>query len=540
MQHTSSGFRAVCSEKVCDSTLSGATINTNTGILQWRKFISSNSLETWINGFLVQSGVRKHFGFVFIGCGGEWTDFDGKHFDTIDDEEMLAPLEAMQILLLPPSVLTINTHKESQATPEFDINFNFIFIDSVSRQHFFRSLPKTVKLFEKFSNKSSGLRVLDFELVQSVRSRTFETLQVLFSGEIDPSVKPFGVLELPPEPLKTEKLLRMLKQRGYSTLWLEDLCYLWEWGLSKDLQVHNKTLTSKQTWEHLQQALARAGIDSLDVTYAMCRVLSENGVPDHFHGPDVVCLNGRHQHDYLLDYLWLYQETLAKDGRPFFTFMETNVGHEDTGRRIQTLDQSLSRYLQHAATLDNTLTIVMSDHGNSYGKFLENTMEGRMELFHPHLFMLVPRRVEALLGHAAMEALRTNQHRLISHLDLHYMLLSLALKEIKKPPIKHRYSTTSRGLLTVISSARTCNHIPRIMPNLCICENFDMPVDSDAYHALFAHMAVGKINNEIQQQYHQQVVQSGGKPRRGFGHCRQLHLSAFNNVRKSFSGVSDC
>ncbi|XP_076456688.1 uncharacterized protein LOC143290987 [Babylonia areolata] len=531
---TDSGHRVQCSLQQCASHLLGAAVDVPTGGLKWKRFQSPQALEEWISGLLrpVMEG-RRHFGFCFIGCGETSEQEDGGLGYLQDDTDSFYQIDALQILLLPPQM---TAGYASRSHSDFDINFNLIFIDSVSRQHFFRSMPDTLKLFEDLTNNNtSGVSVFDFELVQAVRSRTFETLQMLFSGEVDPSVKPFGVLELPPEPLKTEALLKKLKERGYSTLWLEDLCYLWEWGISKDLLVHNKSLTPDQTWRRLQKALSKAGIDSLEVTYAMCKVLSENGVPDHFHGPDAVCLNGRHQHDYLLDYLWLYQQTMVKTGTPFFSFLETNVGHEDSGRRIKTFDRSLQHHLESVLKLKNTVTIIFSDHGNSYGTFIEKSMEGRMELFHPHLFILVPDGVAGTLGPAAMEALRVNQHRLVSHLDLHYALQSLAYNHQNTVSEKHfKYNVSSRGLLSIVSSSRSCGQIPRIMPNLCICQNFDMAVDSDNYHALFAHLALAKINTEIQHQF----LQSGSQHTQAFGHCRRLVLGDFKNIRKSFNGTT--
>ncbi|KAL8616787.1 hypothetical protein ACOMHN_017824 [Nucella lapillus] len=526
-----------CSVKQCSSGLLGAAVDSNTGALQWKKFPSAQALETWINGLLHTSpGKRKHFGFCFIGCGTSRISIDEDLFDQQDGLDIFLPSK-IQMLLLPPQV---TSRRASHSPADSGINFNMIFIDSVSRQHFFRSLPNTVKLLEGLRQKNgSGVTVLDFELVQAVRSRTFETLQMLFSGQVDPSVIPFGVLELPPEPLKTEALLKTLKRRGYSTLWLEDLCYLWEWGLSKDLRVHNKTLTQQQTWENLQQALKQARIDSLEVTYAMCKVLNENGVADHFHGPDAVCFNGHHQHEYLLEYLELYQRTMVQARSPFFTFLETNVGHEDSGKRIQAFDPFFQRYLKNILNQQkNTLTVIFSDHGNSYGSFLEKSMEGRVELFHPHIFLLVPDHVARILGPAAMKALHDNQHRLVSHLDLHYTLQGLAHSFRNKVSEEHaQYQVSSKGLLSTVSLNRSCDHIPRIMPNLCICQNFDMPVESDSYHALFAHMALGKINNEIQAQF-LKSKETAGQRTQGFGRCRRLVMDDFGHIRKSFSGAT--
>ena len=165
-----------------------------------------------------------------------------------------------------------------------------------------------------------------------------------------------------PTPLKTEKLLKPLKDFGYTTLWLEDLCYLWEWGISKDLLVHNKRLSGEETWKKLQKALSRGNIDSLGNTYPHCKILEHNGINDHFHGPDKVCYNGKYQHYYSLDYLKLYQETMHSSGQPYFTFFQTNTGHEDTGVRIQDFDIDFVQCLEFLKSQDNTLTIIFSDH----------------------------------------------------------------------------------------------------------------------------------------------------------------------------------
>lgn len=506
--------------------------------MQWKEFQSTTLLEKWISLILQPSAQKVHFGFCYIACKNESKDpeEEGIYPDEflLDEDNYL--FDTIQILILPPSFLPalVDLNQGSQSVSS--INFNVIFIDSVSRQHFFRSLPHTVRLFQELAaNETQKTLVLDFELFQAVRSRTFETLQTLFAGEIDPLEKPFGVSEMPSETLKTEYLLKILKERGYTTLWLEDLCYKWEWGLSKDLRVHNKSLNREEIWQNLQTALQKASIDSLEITYAMCRILSENKVPDPFHGPDSICQNGKHQHEYLLEYLLHYQEAMLVARKPWFTFLETNVGHEGTGRRIQTIDIFLSRYLAQAARFQNTLTLIMSDHGNSYGEFLEKTTEGRMELFHPHLFMIIPNEVASVLGPHSVDALLTNQQQLISHLDLHYTLQALA-NNFKNAinPDHSAFNVTSRGLLDAVSSHRTCSHIPRIMPNLCICKNFDMPVDSDAYHALFAHQALGKINNEIQRQFKRTLPKGVA---RGFGYCQQLYLLSFKNVRKSFLEV---
>ncbi|CAL1531526.1 unnamed protein product [Lymnaea stagnalis] len=434
-----------------------------------------------------------------------------------------------QLLILPPQ---LHPTRQKKPSPNTEININIVLIDSVSHQHFFRSLRKTVQVLENMNPLPDPLASLfDFELVQAVRSRTFESLQVMFSGEIDPLVKPFGTQEIPPEPLKVSHLLGKFKRKGYSTLWLEDLCYLWEWGIAKDLHFLKKGSTKTDTWRRMWSKLAESNVDSIDVTLSMCEILKVNGVHDHFHGPDAVCFNGKHQHEYLLDYLHLFQTSMEAMKQPFFTFTMTNVGHEDTGRRIQTLDDALAHYLQSAASLQNTLTIVFSDHGNAYGKYIQEINEARIELFHPFMFFIIPSTVANKLGVNSMRSLGLNTHRIISFLDLYYTLRYLVDSyNTSIPPGDKKYKISYRGLFDVVDVNRTCNDIPRIMPNLCICQDFDLSLTNDTANNLFAYFALGQLNNDIQRQ----LLKSSKVNPIAFLNCQRLMLFGVQNVRKSY------
>ena len=86
-----------------------------------------------------------------------------------------------------------------------------------------------------------------------------------------------------------------------------------------------------------------------------------------FNGPDQICFNGRLQHDYILKYTADLLATIStsRKSRPLFSFTSLNVGHDDEGRRIQSLDSDLARYVTTMATNQDTLTILLADHGNT-------------------------------------------------------------------------------------------------------------------------------------------------------------------------------
>ncbi|XP_033742168.1 uncharacterized protein LOC117328753 isoform X1 [Pecten maximus] len=562
LQGSGHNLKVECSINLCAMPVVVGTIQQDTGELLWQNFRDKLSLQEHINKMMDPSYSKQQYGFCFLKCLKKayedyMYDIIGK-YNKDDGIPMYDDIHSMyymsQMMTLPPVV------KEKKKNKPSLFNINMIFIDSVSRQHFYRTLPETVKVMESINHDNikggHGPVTLDFELVQSMRSRTFESLQALFSGYVDPSEKPFGVLDMPPVPLSIESLFSPFKSQDYHTLWLEDLCWEWEWGISKDLRAFNKSYSSRKIWKRLNKALEKAGIDGLDMTLSSCEILRVNNVNDHFHGPDTVCYGGQFQHQFALDYLRLYQTRMTSLQQRFITFLETNVGHEDTGRRIKTLDQPLASYLKFASTLNDTLTILFSDHGNAYGNFMDISLEGRIEMFHPFLMMVLPQGVQDKLGPAQSNALVSNQDKLISLLDLHHMLNHITLmgqtphspntstyegKHLSShrksflPPssyvkIKEQFHVPDHGLLSKISPFRTCDETPRIMPNLCICEGFENTVRNDSHYVMFAHFALSKLNNVIHSQYRKSSPNSNSS----FGKCQRLVLHSFRNVKTNF------
>ena len=63
------------------------------------------------------------------------------------------------------------------------LNINIVILDSISRFHFYRVLPKTVKTMRSIIyDKSIPSTVLDFEMFQSIGQSTFDNIRPLFSG----------------------------------------------------------------------------------------------------------------------------------------------------------------------------------------------------------------------------------------------------------------------------------------------------------------------------------------------------------------------
>ena len=68
-----------------------------------------------------------------------------------------------------------------------------------------------------------------------------------------------------------------------------------------------------------------------------------------------------------------------------------------------------------------------------------------------------------LPGAEVMNNLIHNQGRLVTVLDLHYLLMYIAI------PRESRGSVKQEGIISRISDKRTCTDLPLYQPNICIC-----------------------------------------------------------------------
>ena len=249
------------------------------------------------------------------------------------------------------------------------------------------------------------------------------------------------------------------------------------------------------------------------------------GIDSPFNGPpgDQICFNGQFQHSYFLRYI---ADTLnairsTRKAKPILMYTALNVAHDQRSMRTQTLDGTLQNYVSSVAKDESTLSIILADHGNTYTWYASEFLEGRFEMFHPSLFFIVPDKVASLLGEDVMSALKVNQRRLVTMIDLHRSLMALAT------PLR---GVRPEGVFTPISENRTCDDLELRTPNLCVCEGWDVPADNDTSRIAVAEFAIGELNNRLQKQYHSlSSVQNGSKVIKPS--CQRLQPLWFENVR---------
>ena len=452
------------------NTVYVGSLDPSTGQQAWRTFSSSV-----FNSVVVQSS-RNGFNFCLFRCVRTNTS------------------KTIRTVLGFPPVIEDSTdyHSPKLAT----LNVNVIVLSSVSRAHFYRSLPETVAALRNIVyDNTIPATALDFEFLQSAGSTALYDLRFLLPGHNGKfkgqTQQKSGVAAL----FATFKKLRYRNILQTDQCWYERLEFEVEDDMRPklvDIEGHSEEVRGR--WIYFQNATIEHHIDDTGMSYLACEVLSPNNQL-HDNSKKAPCLNGRYFSSYILDYIEKVQQAVkaSKTKTPFFSYAYFTMARDNLGIRVKEVDQQLATLLHNMAHEESTLTIVTSDHGPKTTKYARNSIEGRYEIYDSVLFMVIPNGVTTKLGQQQMEALRINQYRLISQNDLHNTLLSIGnlQRNVRIPK--------DRGLLAETPENRTCADVGIEPGSLCKCHGWEtwFP-DNDPRFTWVAEFALGELNNKLQ------------------------------------------
>lgn len=448
-----------------------ASIDPGTGQLEdqqkWRKFASKTEIEENLSSVVSQNS-KNGFNFCLIQCLRNNTS------------------QIIKTILSFPPVLEM---PNSYAPRPPNLNLNVVVLSSVSRAHFYRSLPETVSTLRNIVyDNSITASVLDFEFFQSLGSDAAQNLRILLSRKNGKSSY---------QSSEISTLFAELKKLGYQNIFQTDQCWFKDEMQSK-LEMNGDRKEFKKQWTFFQTVTTKH-IDDTGMTYLACEALSQNNyrvnqLDDKL--PEASCLNGRYSFTYIFDYMNKipHAKKVSKIKTPFFSYTHLTLTRDKLGVGIKQIDTELSTFLNTMAHEENTVTIVTSDQGPTTTKYSKDSVEGRYEIYDPILFMVIPKGVAVKIGKQQMEALVKNQHRLIFPADLHNTLAYIGnLQEnisARRP---------GKGLLTEIRENRTCAEIGVEVGTLCKCRGWEtwFP-DNDPKFTWIAEFALGELNNKVQ------------------------------------------
>ncbi|GAB4815444.1 hypothetical protein N2152v2_002490 [Parachlorella kessleri] len=273
------------------------------------------------------------------------------------------------------------------------LNIVFLFVDSVSRRHFFRRMPRTAAALEGIAKRGTA------DLYQFFRYHT-----VGFSTDPNTHALYTGTTMEHPGAIPVWQAYR---NAGYVTGSAYNLCEGWGADYNQRAGRHDHELVAP----------------FCDPEY---HPITPDGEPYKiFQGAFSIlrrCLRGRFVHRYNFDYMRSFLRSYHGVS-PYFLLSSFHEGHEGTGEVLATLDPDAAEFLEELTPdqLNTTLVIMLADHGLTMGLNFLFTQNGKTEHKNPFLAMLAPRWLPQAYPELA-KALRGNEQRLLSAFDIHTML----------------------------------------------------------------------------------------------------------------------
>ena len=266
-----------------------------------------------------------------------------------------------------------NLYKENKNKIKFD-NILILYIDAISREQMFQSLPKTMKFIEQYYIKNKNKKK-DFNLYQFLKYHNFAALTKInalpmFYGK---SFSEYNAINFG----------NFYKKFGFITAQTNDYCGKEVFAIEKE----NIEQVENDFYDYENIALF------CDPNYSR---------PGFFHtidkgpySPRRRCLYGKDAFEYVLEFSKKFLETY-KDEKKILK-MGFNDAHESTGEVIRYLDKPLKNFIKYYLKnhmTEKSMIIFLSDHGNampdlnelllSQDKEIEKTL-GMLYLIYPNI-----------------------------------------------------------------------------------------------------------------------------------------------------------
>jgi len=286
-------------------------------------------------------------------------------------------------------------------------NVLFIYMDNLSRNHFYRQYPKTCKFLEKFlsfngftpnNNSNSNEKYHGFEFLKyyKFKGATLNNAIPMFSGvSFEPNANMVSIV-------------KDFKNNGYITANIQDICH-------KELMSINPL--EKYTYVEFDHEYASPNCDPNIYTYGYSFSGGENGI---FRK----CQYGKESFEYALEYAKKFWK-VYEDNKKFMRIVNT-YAHEYSGEKSKYTDKSLRdflAYLYENNQVNDTTVFLAGDHGFALMgvyKILEaNDWKAENDL--PVFFLIEPDNDKLDYKHQ-YEQISKNQQTLITAFDIFYTL----------------------------------------------------------------------------------------------------------------------
>uniref|UniRef100_A0A915CND5 3-phosphoinositide-dependent protein kinase 1 n=1 Tax=Ditylenchus dipsaci TaxID=166011 RepID=A0A915CND5_9BILA len=291
---------------------------------------------------------------------------------------------------------------------------HIVVLDSVSRSHFFRALPKTTYVLREESE------AISFKYLNKVGDNSQPNGWAFLLGKqiADILPSPFNDHVIPADTNQdeicnnyidnqTSFVAHHFKKAGYTTMHSED----WQLGFFEWTQCKG---FKKQPFDHYMRPFQMR----MEQTFVPPRDPSKIYMNYHKN-------RCREPHIHLMEYFRQFVEQYEDVKAKYSLTWAINLVHHDTNL-LYHADAHFFEYFQKLRhKLDNSFVFVMSDHGSRKDTFVE-THVGAQETSNPTFFLVLPKQLRK--NQKLKAILETNAQELISQHDVYATLIEIAKK----------------------------------------------------------------------------------------------------------------
>ncbi|XP_063529368.1 uncharacterized protein LOC134740717 [Cydia strobilella] len=328
-------------------------------------------------------------------------------------------------------------------------------IDSVSRLNFYRTMPRTLE----FLRNKGAIELFGYN---KIGDNTFPNLAAMLLGVKDTELKRMCW----PSPRHTFDNCPFVwdwyKENGFYTAFGEDSAYL-------------------GTFNFVRHGFAATPTDYYLHTFIREAEMHVGNIKDF---NSYICMGNKYAYKVLLDYVESLTRTL-RSSKLFGFFWEVTMSHDflNNPKSMDINYENFLKKLEKSKYLDDTVIIMLSDHGIRWGNF-RLTKQGRLEERLPFVHILLPPSFQTNYS-LAYHNIKLNSKHLTTPFDMFATISDLAnLESIRNEKIsarnKQNYADNrSISLFLPIPKNRTCK-TAGIDDHWCTChKDRSLSVESD-------------------------------------------------------------
>lgn len=379
---------------------------------------------------------------------------------------------------------------ENKSTGIFEqkpLNVLIIGIDAVSRLNFHRQMPTTLE----FLKNISAVELLGYN---KVGDNTFPNLIPVLTG--------YSEEELSQQCWKNEGhfdncsfIWNDYKDKGFITSFGEDSAWM---GI----------------FNYVRKGFMKQPTDYM---WGSFNRISEANIGNSHNMNVNECVGSREVYKVFLDYIEAFVKKMSMEKLPYFGFYWGASLSHDYLNKPNLGDNNYYKLLKNLREnyLNNTVMIVMSDHGIRWGD-IRQTYQGRLEERLPFVFMVLPEWYKRQYQDAYNNLVK-NTRRLTTPYDLHETIKDFLYPyKLTHNFLQSRYNPDKRGisLFNEIPQIRTCSSAG-ISEHWCTCQQSVEAATNASNVVEAANFAVSYINNQLA----------------GYAQCSELMLWNVTNAR---------